>query len=80
MNVREGISKGMVKFAQTLPKESIIEIKGIIEKSKEEINDCSQKTIEVQMSEIWSVNKSLPQLPFQIEDASRHVENQEDEY
>ncbi len=29
--------------------------------------------------EIWTVNKSVPNLPFQIKDASRRVENQEDE-
>ncbi len=33
----------------------------------------------MKISEIWTVNKSAPILPFQLEDASRRVENQEDE-
>ena len=31
------------------------------------------------MKEIWTVNKSVPMLPFQLEDASRQVLNQEAE-
>lgn len=31
------------------------------------------------MKEIWTVNKSVPILPFQIEDASRQVLDQEAE-
>ena len=35
--------------------------------------------MELQVKEIWCVNKSAPILPFQIEDASRQVLDQEAE-
>ena len=39
---------------------------------------CSQK-VELIISEVWTINKAAPILPFQIEDAARRCENQEDE-
>jgi aspartyl-tRNA synthetase len=68
----------MVKFASKIPKESIIDIKARVTVPENEVKECSQK-VELQITEIWVVNKSAPMLPFQLEDASRPVENQEEE-
>lgn len=76
--VSEGISKGMVTFAAKIPKESIIDVKALVTVPDKPVQTCSQK-VELQIKEIWIVNKSVPMLPFQLEDASRRVENQEDE-
>lgn len=45
---------------------------------KNPIAGCSQQ-VELAVKEIWTVNKSVPMLPFQLEDASRQVLNQEAE-
>jgi len=63
----------MVKYAGKIPKESIIQMKVKVMKAEKEIASCSLSTIELLVLEIWTVNKSAPMLPFQIDDASRVV-------
>lgn len=76
--VGETISKGMVTFSSKIPRESIIEIVATATKPDREIDGCSQQ-MELQVKEIWCVNKSVPMLPFQLEDASRIVLDQKAE-
>eukprot|EP00347_Sterkiella_histriomuscorum_P010186 403377277 len=78
LSVNDQISKGMVTFTSKIPKESIIDIKATVTIPEKPVQTCSQK-VELQIKEIWVVNKSVPMLPFQLDDASRKVENQEDE-
>jgi len=63
MFVGEGISKGMVKYGQSLSPESIIDIKGKVSPPAESIKSCTQK-IDLLIEELWCVNKSAPILPF----------------
>ena len=75
LQVKEGeVSPGMIKYTASIPKESIIEIKANVVAPAQPIEGCSQK-IELNVTEIWTVNKSAPILPFQIDDAGRRVEN-----
>lgn len=78
MFVGETISKGMVTYASKIPKESIIEIIATVTVPDSPIDGCTQQ-VELSVKEIWCVNKSVPYLPFQIEDASRQVLDQETE-
>lgn len=78
VGVSDTISKGMVKFSGKIPKESIVDVKATVIVPAKAVETCSQK-VELQLHEIWVVNRSVPNLPFQIDDASRPVENQEDE-
>ena len=77
--VGETISKGMVTFASKIPRESIIEIVAKVTVPENPIEGCSQQ-VELQVQEIWCINKSVPVLPFQLEDASRQVLDQAAEY
>jgi aspartyl-tRNA synthetase len=72
--VGEKISKGMVTFASKIPKESIIEVIAEVSKPSSHIDGCSQQ-VELQVVEFWCINRSVPILPFQLEDASRKVTN-----
>lgn len=69
----------MVTYASKIPKESIIEMVGTVTVPENPIQGCTQQ-VELKVKEIWCVNKSVPYLPFQIEDASRKVLDQEAEY
>jgi len=71
----EGVSPGMVKYSGKIPPESIIEILALVTKPDQPIAGCTQQ-MELQIVEIWTVNKSVPILPFQLEDASRQVLDQ----
>jgi len=73
--VGDNISKGMVDYVAKLPKESIVEIVAKPCKPSAPVDGCSQQ-VELQTIEFWCVNKSVPMLPFQIEDASRKVLDQ----
>ena len=68
------VSPGMAEYARRIPKESIIEVKAKVVLPEKPIEGCSQK-IELQITEIWTINKSAPILPFQLEDAARRCEN-----
>lgn len=72
--VGDTISKGMVTFVSKLPKETIVEVIAIVSKPEAAISGCSQQ-VELNVTEFWCVNKSVPILPFQLEDASRQVLN-----
>lgn len=71
----ETISKGMVTFAGKIPRESIIEIVATVAVPENPITTTTQQ-VELQVKELWCVNKSFPVLPFQLEDASRQVLDQ----
>jgi aspartyl/asparaginyl-tRNA synthetase len=66
----------MKTFAHKISKESIIDVKAKVSKPDQAIKGTSQQ-VELHVSEIWVVNASAPMLPFQLEDASTRVENQE---
>lgn len=57
------ISKGMVTFAGKIPKESIVEIKGVVIVPEKPVETCSQK-VELNITEFWVIDKSAPILPF----------------
>lgn len=63
MFVSEILSKGMIEFARKIPKESIIDIKAIVVVPTAPVDGCTQK-IELKVLEIWTVNRSVPMLPF----------------
>ena len=73
--VNDSVSKGMVTYASKIPRESIVEIIASVTQPESAVAGCSQQ-VELMVSEIWCVNKSVPILPFQLEDASRQVLNQ----
>jgi aspartyl-tRNA synthetase len=64
----------MVTFASKIPKESIVEVIAEVTKPQAHIDGCSQQ-VELQVVEFWCINRSVPILPFQLEDASRKVTN-----
>ena len=78
MFVGESISKTMVKFAKGISRESIVDVVGQVVVPEVPVESCTQK-VEIQIEELWVVNRSLPQLPFQLEDAMRKVVDQSEE-
>ena len=76
MFVGETISQGMCTYASKIPRESIIEI--FAKKPTTPIVGYLVQ-MDLQVLEIWTVNKSVPVLPFQLEDASRQVLDQKAE-
>lgn len=68
---KTNVSKQMVAFMGKTNKESIVDLRVTIKKAPVPIESCSQKNVELHVSEYWVVSDSAPVLPFQIEDAQR---------
>uniref|UniRef100_A0A1I7VKB6 Aspartate--tRNA ligase, cytoplasmic n=2 Tax=Loa loa TaxID=7209 RepID=A0A1I7VKB6_LOALO len=69
--VGEEISKQMLKFVGNISKESIIDIRGVVKKVEQKITSCTQKEVELHVTQLFVVSAAEPRLPLQIEDAAR---------
>ncbi|DBA72743.1 TPA: hypothetical protein ACH3X2_010137 [Trebouxia sp. C0005] len=67
------ISKGMVKYASNLTRESIIDVEGTISLPKEAIVACTQSQVELHVTSIHCISRA-DVLPFEVSDASRSEE------
>ncbi|GLU18125.1 hypothetical protein SLE2022_344420 [Rubroshorea leprosula] len=66
----EGISTQMVKFVAGLNRESIVDMIGVVSVPEKPITSTTQQ-VEIQLRKVYCVNKALPNLPINIEDAAR---------
>ncbi|XP_059460896.1 aspartate--tRNA ligase 2, cytoplasmic-like [Corylus avellana] len=64
------VSRQMVKYVAALSRESIVDIEGIVSVPNVPIKGASQQ-VEVQVRKLYCVNKAMPTLPINIEDAAR---------
>ena len=55
----------------SIEKESIVDVKGVVKRAYVEVASCSQKDVELHVTQLWVVSRSEPRLPLLIEDASR---------
>ncbi|XP_033098159.1 aspartate--tRNA ligase, cytoplasmic-like [Anneissia japonica] len=72
------VSKGMVKFAANITKESIVDIEGVVRKVTQKVEGCSQQDVELHVQQLFVISAAEARLPLQIEDASRPVTEDED--
>ncbi|KAF3329890.1 aspartate--tRNA ligase [Carex littledalei] len=64
------VSPQMVRFATSLSKESIVDVEGVISVPNEPIKGTTQQ-VEIQVRKLYCINRAIPNLPINIEDASR---------
>jgi len=62
---------GVVGFAAAIPRESVVDIYGSITLPSEPVVSCTQQAVELQVKRIFCVSRAVPELPLQLEDASR---------
>ncbi|KAF5743416.1 putative aspartyl-tRNA synthetase [Tripterygium wilfordii] len=65
------VSRQMVKFVASLSRESIVNVEGVVSVPNDPIRSTTQQQVEVQVRKLYCVNKALPTLPINIEDAAR---------
>ncbi|CAH1099155.1 unnamed protein product [Psylliodes chrysocephalus] len=78
LSVSDAVSKAMVKFSSSIPKESILDVEARVSEVPNSIASCSQQDVELVVTQLWVVSQSAPQLPLQIEDASRPEKAEEE--
>ena len=64
-------------YLNRIPRESIIDVEGIVRKTPTKVESCSQSDVELHVTKIFVVSASEPRLPILIEDAMR-PENDDD--
>ncbi|KAF2405227.1 aspartyl-tRNA synthetase [Trichodelitschia bisporula] len=67
----EDLSRQMVKFASTIPAESIVDVIGIVKEPKEPVKSATISNRELHITQLWTVSRSVPQLPIQVDDAEQ---------
>ena len=68
-----------LSFSLSINKESIVDVHAEVKKAPEKVDGCTQKDVELHVKQIWVVSSSEPQLPLQIEDATRKVTDEEED-
>jgi nondiscriminating aspartyl-tRNA synthetase len=74
----DAIPKEMIKYIESVPRESVVDIEGEVTAAKEEVHGTTQKTIELQIKKFYVIGRA-EELPFILEDACRKLEEGEDE-
>lgn len=67
------VSKGMVKYASQITRESIVDVGGVVSVPEVPVDGCSQSQVELQVDFIKVVSRAT-MLPFEITDAARGEE------
>lgn len=66
----ETVSKGMVKYASNITKESIIDVTGTLATPQNPVEGCSQSNVEIHATKIHVISRAGA-LPFEVTDAAR---------
>jgi aspartyl-tRNA synthetase len=75
----ETLSKQMVKFAGSIPAESVILCHALVSKPKEPVKSTTIQHLEVHVKQLFILSKADAQLPMQVEDAERPIPGEGDE-
>ncbi|KAL5111088.1 Aspartate--tRNA ligase cytoplasmic [Taenia crassiceps] len=78
LSTGEKVSKAMLKFVGNIPKESIVDVYGVAKASPVAIEGCFPDNVELHIIKVFVISASSPVLPFQIEDAMRPDEENDD--
>eukprot|EP00775_Hariotina_reticulata_P013281 gene13281-13412_t len=71
------VSKGMIKYACGIPKESIVDVEGIVAVPANPIESATQKNVELQVTGIRVVSRAAGALPFELADIAAAAEKGE---
>nr|POE89969.1 aspartate--trna ligase, cytoplasmic [Quercus suber] len=77
----EVLSRQMVKFAGSIPAESVVLVHAVVKKPFEPVKSTTIQHLEVHVKKLYVVAKADAQLPMQVEDAERPLpaEGQEEQ-
>jgi nondiscriminating aspartyl-tRNA synthetase len=67
----DSLSRQMVKFAGSVPSESIVLVHGLVKKTPEPVKSATISHLEIHVKKLYVVAKADSQLPMQVSDAER---------
>ncbi|KAF5910842.1 hypothetical protein HPG69_004933 [Diceros bicornis minor] len=69
----------MALMLESINKESIVDIEGVVRKVNQKIGSCTQQDVELHVQKIYVISLAEPRLPLQLDDAVRpEVEGEEE--
>ncbi|KAJ0408726.1 hypothetical protein P43SY_001950 [Pythium insidiosum] len=71
LNESDAVPREMIKFAGSIPKESVVDAFVTATLAHQPVLSTTQKDVELTVQKLFIVSKATPELPFQIEDAMR---------
>ncbi|KAK8953686.1 hypothetical protein KSP40_PGU007459 [Platanthera guangdongensis] len=75
VTVAEGlVSAQMIQFCKSLTRESIVDVVGVVTIPTEPIKGTTQQ-VEIQVRKLYCIDRAIPNLPINIEDAARSEED-----
>ena len=75
----ETLSRQMVKFAGSIPSQSIVLVQAIVQKPAEPVKSTTIQNLEVNVKKLYIIAKADVQLPMQVEDAERPIPREGEE-
>ncbi|KAJ9641447.1 hypothetical protein H2199_005417 [Coniosporium tulheliwenetii] len=72
------LSKQMVKFAASVPPQSMVLVHGLVKKPFEPINSATIKDFEIHIQKLYTISRAEIPLPMQVEDAERALPGEGD--
>ncbi|PIA15076.1 aspartyl-tRNA synthetase [Coemansia reversa NRRL 1564] len=76
---KDSISKQMVKFASSIPSESIISVSAKVVLPNEPVKSCTVGDVELHVSKLFIISEVTVPLPFSIADASHSPQDYEED-
>ncbi|CAG8542626.1 2086_t:CDS:10 [Ambispora gerdemannii] len=68
---KDTVSKGFVKFASSIPDESIVDVEGMVAKTEEEIKSTTVTDAELHIKKLYIISETVGRLPFTMDEATR---------
>jgi len=68
------VSRAMVRYACAIPKESIVDVEGVLVPSLEPVASCTQSAVELKVRGVWAISRAAGALPFELADACRSAD------
>jgi nondiscriminating aspartyl-tRNA synthetase len=75
----DSLSRQMVKFAGSVPAESIVLVHGLVKKTPEPVKSATISHLEIHVKKVYVVAKADSQLPMQVQDAERPLPTEAEE-
>lgn len=69
----ETLSRQMVRFAASVPAESLVDIVGLVREPASPVKSASVADRELHVTQLWVVSRAAPKLPVQFEDVEKAV-------
>lgn len=74
----EDVSELMVRFCESLQRESIVLVEGVVKKAEQEVKSADRHDVEIEVKRLYVISQVTHGLPFNVGDAGRPLDDARD--